>query len=317
MVRLPPGHDGHRLEARGRNRYPADGMGLRRVVDERDGCRYVFMANYPDQAPRVMCCSEDPGQRVAAAITLYLPEEWIGISHTPAEVRPSTSQTWLFPSTSPVSPNLLGLAAGPWRLSEHAVAAETLGGRVGVDVHVPASRVNSTGSGLADMAVAAIGACEKILQTPYPHATCTLVFVPAFPILGLSSRGLILFDADVLERMGSDERYAMSVLTHEVGHTWIGGEIDFAGRHANRLVEGLNTYLAREAMQLLDPLSDPWSADQTLPDSGYAKWADRFRSIQAEVGRSTLLLAVQTLLRADASLVTEDALLTICNACRS
>jgi aminopeptidase N len=259
------------LEVEGVFSYAVSGRGLRRASDL-DGTGYVYGIHYPDAAPRVFCCFDDPKLRARIDLRLSVPTGWTSLTNGTA---------------SPFAPYLVAGAAGPWaRLCERTAGTDA-------PLAVYAQRVRSgeqdRGRWIADLLAESIAWCEQALEVRYPYEKCDAVFVRDLPPLALSTPGLVLFADRVFDLVGTRGRqYAVTVLCHEIAHSWLGGLVDCTDDPW--LVEAGATYLARTAVLDLVPGGRPWdAADLPSPDAGYAEDAELIRSVERTIGREKVL----------------------------
>lgn len=259
------------LEVEGIFPYAVSGRGLRRATDP-DGTGYVYGIHYPDAASRVFCCFDEPRLRARIGLRLSVPAGWTALTNG---------------TTSPFAPYLVAGAAGPWaRLHQRSASA-------GVPLAVYAQQVRSAerdrGAWIAELLAASIAWCEQALNVPYPYEKCDVVFVRDLPPLALSTPGLVLFADRVFDLLATrDRQYAVTVLCHEIAHSWLGGLVDCADDPW--LVEAGATYLARTAVLDLIPAALPWDeADPPPPDAGYAADAELIRTVEHTIGRENVL----------------------------
>ncbi|MGM1063412.1 M1 family metallopeptidase [Saccharothrix sp. Mg75] len=251
--------------------------GFRRVTDPVDGHVYLYATNYPNAAPRTMCCFDDQRLRAPVTLTVTAPPSWTCLANAPLRARSGGVRE--FAPTHPIPPIVVAAAAGPF-------AAVT------PSVHVPASRSAVDGGVVAELLTRSVLFFEDLLG-PYPYPKCEAVFVHEFPSLALSSPGLVLFDQVVLDRLGAP-RYAMTVISHEVAHAWVGNLVSTA----SWLVEGLAVYLSRLFVERFLPGGRPWDdlPGDPLPDRPYAPHLARVLEVEARVGRPALLRGLKSLL---------------------
>ncbi|HJP73322.1 MAG TPA: M1 family aminopeptidase [Pseudonocardiaceae bacterium] len=259
----------NKLEVEGVFGFAVSGRGLRRASDP-DGTGYVYGIHYPDAASRVFCCFDDPKLRARIDLRISAPTGWTSLTNGTA---------------ARLAPYLVAGAAGPWaRLHQRTASAE-------VPLAVYAQRARSgeqdLGRRIAELLAESIAWCEQALGVPYPYEKCDAVFVRDLPPLALSTPGLILFADRAFDRLET-RQYAVTVLCHEVAHSWLGGLVDCAGHPW--LVEAAATYLARTAVLDLVPGARPWDMDDPpAPDAGYAEDAELIRSVEDTIGREPVL----------------------------
>lgn len=264
------------LHVDGRFRYATTGRGLRTATDP-DGTRYRYLLTYPTASPSVLCCFDEPTLRAKVNLRLSVPSGWTSLVN-------GTSALF--------APYLLAGAAGPW-----ARLASTRGYQIPIAVYTQGSRANERDRGryIVDLLARSIAAHEAALGVPYPYEKIDAVFVRDLPSLALAAPGMILFADRVLDLIETrGEQYAVTVLAHEVAHSWFGGLVDWAD--APWLVEACATYLARNAALDLVPGSRPWDATEpSAPDAGYGPDAERIRALEATIGKAIVLRGLHLL----------------------
>ncbi len=239
--------------------------GFRRVTV--DGSTYLYALNHPTRAQWTFCCFE---QTQRGRVNLTVNAEGLVLTNS---------------TRSPIAPYVVTAAAGPWEaVGEHVYAMRSRA----------AERVR--GEAVSRLIRRSIEFYEHLLDVPYPYEKCEAVFVPRIGFLAFSSPGLIMFDDDAFDTLASREpAYAVTVLSHEVAHTWSGNLVDAEPW----LVEGVATYLSRLATAELLPGSDPWTVPENTPwpDKPYAPHLARLMSVEESIGRPALLHGLTTYYR--------------------
>ncbi len=239
-----------------------------------------------------------------AHLAATAPGDWNVLSHSSSTVE---GQRHVFAPVT-AAPNKLLLLAGPWRL----VDAESSADEPPIELWQPASLARPVDALLQDTR-RALRSYRDHLGLDYPLDACRIVLAHDIPFLALCIQGLMLINTDAIERLQTDPLFRASVLTHELGHTWIGGRIDFdqtgSALRPAELLEGLTTYLARTALAHQLPGTDPWDTALDTPDRGlYAGWAERFRRYEARIGAPEQLKRVASLCEAGNPRLTETDL---------
>ncbi|TQM81165.1 aminopeptidase N [Saccharothrix saharensis] len=255
--------------------FPFRDRGFRRVVDPVDGQVYLYATNFPDTPRRTMCGFGDSWQRAPFALTVTVPPAWRCLSNGPAVVDAGEVRT--FAPTAPIPRATVTAVAGPFV-------------EVHDSVHVPRSRAHVDGTAIADLVKASIAFFETLLG-PFPYPKCDAVFVHDLSSLALSTPGLILFDHTVLDRL-TDPVRAMTVVSHEVAHTWSGNLVSTT----QPLIEGLAVYLSRLFVEHV--LGHPWDPDPStpFPDHPYAPYLARIRAVESTIGRDALLRSLHEIM---------------------
>jgi aminopeptidase N len=224
-----------------------------------------------------MCTVGDSWDRASFALTATVPPTWTCLSNGPAVVDAGEIRT--FTPTFPIPGFALSMAAGPFVRAHESV-------------YVPRSRAGVDGAVVADIMTRSTEFFETLL-VPYPYPKREAVFVHDLPSLALSTAGLILFDQTILDRL-HNPRYTMTVVSHEVAHTWTGNLVGMP----SPLMEGLTVYLSRLFTETALPDSHPWDdlPHQPLPDRPYTPHLARILEVESRIGRPALLHALRTLM---------------------
>jgi len=101
------------------------------------------------------------------------------------------------------------------------------------------------GQAALDVAVSALAVFGERFG-PYPHRELDIVAAPLAGALGVSWSGIVFLDGpgmlDILAH--SDPAYFNSVVAHEIGHQWWGGQIGFNSNDHTFLLEGITNFIA-------------------------------------------------------------------------
>ncbi|MDO5634943.1 MAG: M1 family metallopeptidase [Micrococcus sp.] len=189
----------------------------------------VLVAGQPHGASTWFPCVEAPGQRVTAAITLSCDAGYLPVANGQGhEVRRKGSRvTWSWRLDEPVSPYLLTVQIGRYRLVElpvpedDAAAGEAAedGARVPIQLAVAPEHEHRARTALASQH--AMMAVFEERFGPYPFPVYTAV-VAAEPLeIPLESAALSLFGTNHLSGDWEAER----LIAHELSHQWFGNAV--------------------------------------------------------------------------------------------
>jgi aminopeptidase N len=252
---------------------------------------------------------DSPGVRQTYSARIVVPRELRAVMSaeqlTPDGHEVPEGRSFEFRMTHPIPPYLIALAVGE-------IAFRPVGGRTGVyaepSVAGPAARE------FVDLE-AMVSAAEKLLG-PYRWGRYdALVLPPSFPFGGMENPRLTFATPTIL----AGDRSLVSLMAHELAHSWSGNLVTNATWSDFWLNEGLTTYIENRIMEALfgreraamlaviewrdlhdeiARLGGPSSRDTVLhvdlegrnPDDGmtevpYAKGAALFRLLEHEVGR--------------------------------
>src|ERR1700722_8569761 len=138
-VTLPPPQDGRlRLSRTGHDGaavlvveaevgYCAEGGGLSRFTDPADGAGYVMAFSYPDSAPELFCCFDQPDLIATFRFAVRVPDGWECVAN--GQLARHQDGVHTFTPVSGMRPYDLTFCAGPF-----STAARTQAGRTDVTV---------------------------------------------------------------------------------------------------------------------------------------------------------------------------------------
>ncbi len=235
-----------------------------------------------------------------SALTVVMSAEMLG-----AEAAGTDTRAWRFRMTQPVAPYLIAMAIGD-------LAFRELGPRTGV--YTEPSRLDAAAHEFADLEKMVTAA--ESLYGPYRWGRYdVLVLPPSFPFGGMENPRLTFATPTII----AGDRSLVSLIAHELAHSWSGNLVTnatwadfwlnegFTVYFENRIME--RVYGERAAQMLADlgwddlqaemaSLGGPQAADTRLhldldgrnPDEGvtgiaYEKGATFLRTIEAAVGR--------------------------------
>ncbi len=248
---------------------------------------------------------DSPGVRINYVATIRVPQGLTAVMAAESRVRPDEARqgVFRFVMPQPIPPYLMALAVGD-------LAFQKLGERTGV--WAEPSVLPSAAHEFGDVE-AMVGSIEKRFG-PYRWGRYDiLVLPPSFPFGGMENPRLTFATPTIL----AGDRSLVSLIAHELAHSWSGNLVTNATWRDFWLNEGFTTYLERRIVEdlygadraemewvlglveLREELKDQPPKDQVLhvnltgrdPDEGmnripYEKGALFLRSLEKLVGRA-------------------------------
>jgi aminopeptidase N len=280
--------------------YASHRHGLSRIVDAPNGVACVHSYCFPDHAPQIFACFDQPDLRARFLVEITAPDGWSCLSNAAIVSSPPVGRTagrWRFAATRPIAPCVLSVVAGT--LSSCTLGAGLDHSRLPLGLH--AAQPDGAGrlAVVAEGFVRCLSYYENALAARYPYPKCDLAFVPGFRSLGFGAPGLITFSEEAFDQYARRDDGRLIVLSHELAHAWIGGWVDMRRRDDGWLIEALTTYLSRTATEELLPAARPWSTRTDLPppDHGYDGDARLIKTVEHVIGRDTLFDGLRDFLR--------------------
>ncbi|OVE80576.1 hypothetical protein BVY03_05975 [bacterium K02(2017)] len=117
------------LFIRFKQKYKNDGVGIRQFDDKKDGAKYLFSYQKPNQENAVFPTFQTKNLKTKWALNVEAPETWqIVSSHLESIVTfPNRGRKlWVFPETQELSPHLFSIVAGPFKVLRSKVGDVTL-----------------------------------------------------------------------------------------------------------------------------------------------------------------------------------------------
>lgn len=265
-VSLPPPEDGRLLLSRADGGdqsvlvveaeagYSQEGRGLCRFTDPADGASYVMAFSYPDCAPEVFCCFDQPDLTATFRFAVRVPAGWECVAN--GQLAGREGDTWEFAPVSGMRPYDLTFCAGPF-----STAARTEAGRTEVTVRHRQSLLGQTAVAslpeFAGYARDAIAWYEGSLGVPCPYPAYDIVFMPDLAAMALSVPGLMVVNERLLGRpdQAGDQQSAM-ICAHEVAHLWFGALVGPRWWDDVWLDEAIATYLSYAALAAVTGASE-------------------------------------------------------------
>ena len=259
--------------------YSQEGRGLSRFTDPEDGASYVVAFCYPDCAPEVFCCFDQPDLTATFRFAVRVPDSWECVAN--GRLARREGDVWTFTPVIGMRPYDLTFCAGPF-----SAAARTQAGRTEVTVRHRQSLLGQTAVAslpqFAGYARDAIAWYADRLGVPCPYPAYDIVFVPDLPAMALSVPGLMVVNETLLGRPAEagDQRNAM-ICAHEVAHLWFGGLVGPRWWDDVWLDEAIATYLSYAALAAIAGVSESLSwAGFAYTDKSEAYKADELPSRQ-------------------------------------
>ena len=268
------------LEVRGRSAYQRAGLGLHLAVDQADGERYLYSDFEPAEAHRVFPCFDQPDIKAPITLRMRVPQDWTVISAEPGVAGKAAdaegARWWDFPPTPPLSPYVLGIAAG--RL--HAVRKQHHGIdlalysplSLGQDLEKAAPEVfEITGQGLDFY--------RELYRMPYPFSKYDQVFCLEKVNGAMESPGCVTITDRMIYRGRPSARESSlraEVILHEMAHMWFGDLVTLRWWDDLWLNESFATFMAAVAQDRATGFTDAWTY-----------WATAFKQVAVEEDQHT------------------------------
>lgn len=268
------------LEVRGVSAYHRAGLGLHLAVDPADGERYLYSDFEPAEAHRVFPCFDQPDLKGPITLRMRVPQDWTVVSAEPGVAGKAAdaegARWWDFPATPPLSPYVLGIAAG--RL--HAVRKHHHGIDLGLysplslaqDLEKAAPEVlEVTGQGLDFY--------RELYRIPYPFSKYDQVFCLEKVNGAMESPGCVTISDRMIYRGRPSARESSlraEVILHEMAHMWFGDLVTLRWWDDLWLNESFATFMAAVAQDRATSFEDAWTY-----------WATVFKQVAVEEDQHT------------------------------
>jgi aminopeptidase N len=263
------------VTVRARCSYMTTGEGLHRFMDPADGQTYLYSQFEVPDSRRVFAVFEQPDLKARFTFVVDVPEPWVVVSNTQADVRPTGSgaRRWHFEPTPPISCYVTAICAGPY----HVARSQYQGahGTVTLAVYCRQSLVEYLDADeIFDITCRGFAFFEDLFDHPYPFGAYDQVFVPEFNAGAMENAGCITYRDEYLFRSrvtdAAYERRAETIL-HEMAHMWFGDLVTM--RWWNDL--WLNESFATWASVLAQVEATRWTNAWTTFASAEKLWALR------------------------------------------
>jgi len=264
-------YDGRRIElprlaqhnsilVRGTASYDQTVLGLHRSVDPVDGRVYIFSDFEPYEAHRSFPCFDQPDLKGSFRFRIRVPEDWVVVSAEPGQAEEVDSRDhcrwWGFPPTMPLSPYMVGIAAGPFHRVESQRGATPLGLYCAQSLapYLDAAELfRITAQGLDYF--------ERVFRIPYPFAKYDQVFCPEKANGAMESPGCVTIADDYLWRgaVTTGQRLDRAdLIMHEMAHMWFGDLVTMRWWDDLWLSESFANLMAVWAVDRATEFSDAW-----------------------------------------------------------
>ena len=299
--------------------YSQEGRGLSRFTDPADDAGYVMAVSYPDCAPELFCCFDQPDLTATFRFAVRVPDGWECMANGRLARREGDVCT--FAPVSGMRPYDLTFCAGPFSAAARIQADQTE-----VTVRHRQSLLRQTAVAslpqFAGHARDAIAWYADALGVPCPYPAYDIVFMPDLPAMALSVPGLMVVNERLLGRPADagDQRSAM-ICAHEVAHLWFGCLVGPRWWDDVWLDEAIASYLSYAALAAVAGVSESMSwTGFAYTDKPMAYQADELPSRQpvsspvstAAQGRDKpygiLYVKGASVIRSLAALIGDDAL---------
>jgi aminopeptidase N len=180
---------------------------------------------------------DSPAVRFTYEATIHVPDRLWAVMSAENPQRPPADGTWKFAMPQPVPSYLMALAVGD-------LAFRPIGPRTGV--YAEPSVVDAAAREFVE--VEAMMTAAEQLYGPYRWGRYDmLVLPPSFPFGGMENPRLTFLTPTVV----TGDRSLVSVIAHELAHSWSGNLVTNATWRDFWLNEGFTTYVERRIMELL------------------------------------------------------------------
>ena len=253
--------------------YSQEGRGLSRFTDPADGAGYVLAVSYPDCAPEVFCCFDQPDLTATFQFAARVPDGWECVAN--GRLARRDGDVCVFTPVSGMRPYDLTFCAGPFSAAARAQADRT-------DVTVRHRRSLLGQPAVASLPQFAGYARDAIawyadsLGVPCPYPAYDIVFMPDLSAMALSVPGLMVVNERLLGRASqTGEQFSAMLCAHEVAHLWFGALVGPRWWDDVWLDEAIATYLSYAALAAVAGVSE------SLSWAGFA-YTDKPRAYEAD-----------------------------------
>jgi aminopeptidase N len=237
--------------------YSQDGRGLSKFTDPADGASYVLAFSYPDCAPELFCCFDQPDLTATFQFAVRVPDGWECAAN--GQLARSEADVREFTPVSGMRPYDLTFCAGPF-----PAAAQSRAGHTDVTVRHRRSLAGQTAVAalprFAGYARDAIAWYSGSLGVPCPYPAYDIVFMPDLAAMALSVPGLMVVNERLLGRLAdARDQFGPMICAHEVGHLWFGCLVGPRWWDDVWLDEAIATYLSYAALAAIAGVSETLS----------------------------------------------------------
>ena len=265
-IALPPLAERNSILVRGRASYDHTGLGLHRSIDPVDSSVYIYSDFEPYEAHRSFPCFDQPDLKGSFRFRVRVPEDWVVVSTEPGqpeEVDPRDDcRWWGFPPTMPLSPYVIGLAAGPFHHVESQRGTTPLG------LYCARSLAPYLESEeLFRLTRQGLDYYEQVFRIPYPFAKYDQVFCPEKVNGAMESPGCVTIADQILWRgrtTAQQRWYRADLIMHEMAHMWFGDLVTMRWWDDLWLNESFATLMSAFAVDRATEFPDAWLGFATI-----------------------------------------------------
>ncbi|WP_430809398.1 MULTISPECIES: M1 family metallopeptidase [unclassified Carboxylicivirga] len=218
---------------------------------------YFYALFVPDRARTAIPCFDQPNIKGRFAVSMDLPEGWIGIANGKALTRQGTEgRTQLtFAPSQPISTYLWAFTAGRYHYDSIQWKDKTIGLYHMLDDTL---RYQRNIDEIFRQTTASLDWLEEYTAYEYPFDTHNLVAIPSFQFGGMEHPGATYFRSEKLfldATPSRDEELARAnLIAHETAHLWFGDLVTMPWFNEVWLKEVFANFMA-------DKITRPWFPD--------------------------------------------------------
>ncbi len=182
-------------------------------------------------------CQDSPGNRITYNANIEVPAGMMAVMSAENPQQPSPDGKYIFKMDQPIAPYLIALAVGD-------IAFKPISGRTGV--YAEPSMLDKVAWEFADMEKMVVAA--ESLYGPYAWGRYDVIVLPTgFPFGGMENPKLTFATPTVI----AGDRSLVSLVAHELAHSWSGNLVTNATWNDFWLNEGFTVYFERRIMEAL------------------------------------------------------------------
>ena len=263
--------------------YTRDGQGLHRAVDPADDQAYIYGMSFLDAAPQIYACFDQPDLKAPYTLAVTAPSGWVVAGNGPA--RETSSGTWEFETTKPLSTYFFTLCAGPYATvrDEHRGIPLAMHARASLkddlERHAP-QMLQVTKQGLDYY--------EDLFGIDYPWGEYHQFFVPEFNAGAMENPGCVTFRDQYIFRGAAARAEVMqrtNTILHEMAHMWFGDLVSMKWWDDLWLNESFAEYMAHRSCSDATEFDDAW-VDFGIARKNWGYAADRAPSTHPIAGNA-------------------------------